>query len=733
MRQFTFLARLSPLALTLLTAAGCGGIAPETQADPFMDHEPGAEEPSDPAAKPADVTTGPVVALTSIQREKAPLLAELMDGAPSRFRADLIADPSPASRLAEASAVLIDAEAASADDIRSYASLLRAARLAGVPVILENARDAEKVALALGIGMSAQVVYAAPSPGGQHFDVRVFGDVTGEETEEHSSVRLPASAKARYARMTAGERAELGMRLERSEAELDALFDAAPEAEPITIDAKPRIASMSEVAQAALPARGELLAEIKGLLADHKAHAPAQLVTEPLPEGTYRSYNVTSPSITWECGGDGQRSVIDRNFTVTLLASNAPEGKYVVFAGNGTQYNPGGLKWNSGNNRGYFQETLQHSIRPLSGGLSPYAHRPHSANESSTFTTSNGFSVGAGVGAEGPSTSFSLDASQQASRSLNDFDVIDFSSGSIFGWQYKLASVSGHPYKKWEDLHNDTWGGLYGLPNLAKSTLTDEYEGIYVAGLQDQSLYPVENVNLQSVRHTWVSHDYVLWEEIKTTSCGKAAGSVVTVDLSSVNVAKLGTIPFRETFDQGVASGVWTAINEGITDSSSNWRGAGGAATETGSAFDYPQTAADGAVDMRGTYLVAPRTAFGQGALSAKIYAGDPDGFGLMYAINDTGSSYYRVMFDASLSVARLVRVDNGVFTELAVNTSYVPPQNAWMTVRVEREGTTHRIKVNDQVVLAVASEATYAWGSVALFSWAMSDVRFDDVTITTL
>ncbi|WP_437980905.1 hypothetical protein [Sorangium sp. So ce117] len=77
--------------------------------------------------------------------------------------------------------------------------------------------------------------------------------------------------------------------------------------------------------------------------------------------------------------------------------------------------------------------------------------------------------------------------------------------------------------------------------------------------------------------------------------------------------------------------------------------------------------------------------------------------------------------------------MDNGVFTELAVNTSYVPPQNAWMTVRVEREGTTHRIKVNDQVVLAAPNEATYAWGSVALFSWAMSDVRFDDVTITTL
>jgi hypothetical protein len=606
-----------------------------------------------------------------------------MDGSPSKSRADLEAGANLADEVVEASAVLIDAEAVSADEVRSYDSLLRAARLAGVPVILENARDAHKVAAALGLGISGAVVYAAPDASGQRFDVRVFGDFKGEESMEQTSTRLLPTS-------TPVERVE-----------------------------------KSEMVQTAVPEAGELLAEIQGLVANHERITRYQITAAPMPEGTYRAYNVTYPSYQWECGGS-QKSTIDRNFTVTLFASNLPaEGKFVVFTGNGTQYSPGPLAWNSDLNRGFFQEKLQHYIKPMDPGLSPFAHMPLTANGSSTFTTSNGFSVSAGIdGANGPFTSVTFEESQQASQTMNDFDVIDYSAGTVFQWDYNLASVGGHPYDEWFDLIG--CDGLCSPPNLAKSTLTAQYEGMYFADIENQSMIRVFTQDGQRVRHTWLG----LYPD--TTSCSKFLTDIKVVDLGSVNVAKLGTIPFTETFDQGIASNVWTAVNEGITDSSPSWGPIAGTAAELGGAYDYPQTG-DGAIDMRGTYLWAPHTAFGQGALTASVYAGDPDGFGLMYAVNETGSSYYRVMFDKTLSVARLVRVDNGVFTELAVNNSFIPPQNNWMTLRIEREGTTHRVLLNDQVVLAVQGEATYPWGSVGLFSWGMSNVRFDNVKITWL
>jgi hypothetical protein len=276
-------------------------------------------------------------------------------------------------------------------------------------------------------------------------------------------------------------------------------------------------------------------------------------------------------------------------------------------------------------------------------------------------------------------------------------------------------------------------GGLYGLPTLAKNTLTHEFEGIFSAPADMQSLVSVAVTHKQKVRHTWISEDWLVYEEFKTHACTKTLNSPVTVDMSTVNVAKMGTIPFNESFDRGIPESVWTVVNQGVTDSTPIWEGIGGEALERGGAFDFPVSSPEGAVDMRGTYLWAPRTSFGQGALSATITARDTDGFGLMYGIDEAGSSYYRVMFDASLSFARLVRVDDGVFTELAVNTSYVPPLATRFRVRVERQGEMHKIFVNDELVLVAPSDTTYRWGSVALFSWAMSDVRFDDVKITPL
>ncbi len=133
-------------------------------------------------------------------------------------------------------------------------------------------------------------------------------------------------------------------------------------------------------------------------------------------------------------------------------------------------------------------------------------------------------------------------------------------------------------------------------------------------------------------------------------------------------------------------------------------------------------------VEKLGTFLWAPDVFFDSGVLVAQIYAGDNDSFGLMYGVQDT-STYYRFSVDHQRSFARLVRVDDGVFTVLSENLSYVPPLDLWTTWMVERDGALHRVLCEGQTVLT-ATDAAYVTGSIALYSWGMSDLRFDDIAI---
>lgn len=149
-------------------------------------------------------------------------------------------------------------------------------------------------------------------------------------------------------------------------------------------------------------------------------------------------------------------------------------------------------------------------------------------------------------------------------------------------------------------------------------------------------------------------------------------------------------------------------------------------AKETGNAWDV-----DGTIEKRGTYLWNDNTFFGQGTLQASVYSGDNDGFGLMYGIQSTGENYYRVSFDNERKFARLVKVNNGVFTVLAQNTNFQPPLATWMPLKVVRSGSSHKVYLNNSLVLT-ANDTTFSTGSIGLYAWAMSDIRFDDVSIAT-
>ena len=102
------------------------------------------------------------------------------------------------------------------------------------------------------------------------------------------------------------------------------------------------------------------------------------------------------------------------------------------------------------------------------------------------------------------------------------------------------------------------------------------------------------------------------------------------------------------------------------------------------------------------------------------------DSMGLMYGIQST-DTYYRVSIDVQRSFARLVRVDGDLFTVLAEDLNFAPPEASWYTLAVERDGDTHNVYFDGQPLLT-ATDAAYGSGSIALYCYGMDDGRFDNV-----
>lgn len=182
---------------------------------------------------------------------------------------------------------------------------------------------------------------------------------------------------------------------------------------------------------------------------------------------------------------------------------------------------------------------------------------------------------------------------------------------------------------------------------------------------------------------------------------------------------------FVEQFDGEELEPTWTVVTQGETDPSANWVLDAGDVVENGNAHG------NGALgyDTLGTYLWAPDVVFGQGKFMAHIYSGDNDGFGLMWGIQNE-ETYYRFTVRHEGSFAQLVRVDNGVFTLLYEDPDYMPPLNAWYFIEVHRSGHEHAIVVDGQIIMMV-NDPSFWSGSIAIYSWGMTNYRTDFVAIT--
>lgn len=118
--------------------------------------------------------------------------------------------------------------------------------------------------------------------------------------------------------------------------------------------------------------------------------------------------------------------------------------------------------------------------------------------------------------------------------------------------------------------------------------------------------------------------------------------------------------------------------------------------------------------------------------VSAKVYDEGNATFGLV--ARRTGNSFYRFSMIANQYEAtpkiRLEKVIDGVVTRLATLDApgYQPRQ--WYTLTLSVKGTDIQASVDSKQVLA-ATDATLNAGQAGVYTRAIGDIRFDDITLT--
>ena len=93
--------------------------------------------------------------------------------------------------------------------------------------------------------------------------------------------------------------------------------------------------------------------------------------------------------------------------------------------------------------------------------------------------------------------------------------------------------------------------------------------------------------------------------------------------------------------------------------------------------------------------------------------------------------NYYRFSWDKQRSYRRLVKNENGVFTELAVDhVPYVEGQN--YQVEIVAYGTQLEVWI-DGIRIFQVDDSAHRQGSIAFYSWSSAGAYFDDLVVEDL
>ncbi len=194
-----------------------------------------------------------------------------------------------------------------------------------------------------------------------------------------------------------------------------------------------------------------------------------------------------------------------------------------------------------------------------------------------------------------------------------------------------------------------------------------------------------------------------------------------------------GSVSYREgaepsfyvadDFDDGNLNG-WQIVDEGDIDGPSIWTVTSGAARQRSNIHSDANPG-------KGTYALWPGPIpSGDYRFSLFMLASDDDGVGVMFRYVDA-DNYYRLVWDREASSRRLERVEYGVVTVLAED---FEPYDIWYWYLVEIVADGPRLSVSiDGTEIFSVVDSTHSTGTIALYAFANTDARFEDIQVTPL
>ncbi|MEO5728928.1 MAG: hypothetical protein ABI134_07920 [Byssovorax sp.] len=494
-RAFSF----SKLILVTMVLGASAGCAPESSS-----HEPAQPEGVSPS------TVSSLFALTPLDPVSTPVLNRLAKERAVIDASDLETLELLRDQMRSGDTIGIDLAQLDGVALDHYREILDDARSMGLSIVMENVRS-DDMARLFHIGVDADTVLVSPLPGTSRSQVSIYGgtaDIVKLQPTKTSSTWEKTEMLDKYLAMSNKARAALAAEMGMDAATLaDLAEQALAGPPPLDLEEAPT-SSTGLILEPAHLTSDDIAVDIAEHLRTSE-RVGFQVIggTGQLPSKSYWSYYLNMQPYTYTPPGASKKASVDIDYEVQLIASSQPQGKFLTVSSAGAGMTSGGLTWDSAGgsvkngNRGWYQESVGITIQPTTNTsyISNYKHAPLGDNTSGTFSSDTGCTAGF----SGNQPGFSCSASKQNSQTLTDFGVIDQSAGATTAWMFKMMKSAGGAYNTWGDLMNKTWGGLHGIPNLAKSTLAPQFQAIYRSNTSFTGSVNMAMQAKQQLRHVW--------------------------------------------------------------------------------------------------------------------------------------------------------------------------------------------------------------------------------------
>ncbi len=222
-----------------------------------------------------------------------------------------------------------------------------------------------------------------------------------------------------------------------------------------------------------------------------------------------------------------------------------------------------------------------------------------------------------------------------------------------------------------------------------------------------------------------VTRTQVVWVSVEVSDGEAVVSEELSILVKDADAPPPGPELMSEDFSSGDLSN-WSVWDDGTRTGPSDWRVRSEELVQRSNIWDGDGSTSG--LPKLGTYLLYdPGMSWTDYRVSFTMSSTDNDTLGIMFRYAD-GDNYYRFSWDAQRAYRRLVKVENGVFTELASDdASYVEGQAYHVEIIAQDDQL--EVWIDDMLIFQV-SDTSHPGGSIAFYSWFNTGSHFDDLYV---